>query len=155
MRSNISNFVSKAIVALAIIALTTFSTQTFAQANKAPKDKVMDKKVYTIDLIIQGKKNPKAVPDEIGFMNNKLKSKAMGEFGFSSPVAYTVTTDSSGTDVTITIEAEGKNSDEESLKWTGTITGEAIEGTTVITTKKGKVKKEFTYSGTLKVKVKK
>jgi hypothetical protein len=59
--------------------------------------------------------------------------------------------DSSASPKTITFQSLGKNPDEEEIKWDGTITDDAVEGTVVIT-KKGKTKKEYSFSGTLKEK---
>ena len=65
---------------------------------------------------------------------------------------YTVTVDSSASPKTITFQSESKNGDDEVLKWDGTITDEAIEGTAIITNKKGKTVHDYSFTGTLKAK---
>ena len=97
-----------------------------------------------------GKK--KSAPDEIGFANNKLKSKFFLEKKFAADV-YTVTVDSSSGDRTVTFDATLKNDGEEELVWNGTIKGTEVEGTAVLS-KKGKVKKEYSFAGSLKQKKK-
>ena len=55
---------------------------------------------------------------------------------------------------TFNFTAESVNGDKEKLAWTGSVTGEDIEGT-IILSKKEKVKKQWTFSGTQKSKKKK
>jgi uncharacterized protein (TIGR03067 family) len=141
---------------LFLVALVFASLSSFAQkkeaAPKKEKDKFLANKVFTIDLTeTGGKKTPKPESDEISFKGEKMSSKFMTqEYKFPSS-AYTVTVDSSASPKTITFQSLGKNPDEEEIKWDGTITDDAVEGTVVIT-KKGKTKKEYSFSGTLKEK---
>jgi hypothetical protein len=139
-----------------ITCLVLFCTYSFAQKN-APKkhDKVLDGKVYTIELTVQGgKKTPKPIADEISFKMDKFKSKAMAEESEFAASPYTVTIDSTATPMGISFEAETKNPDDEMLRWVGTITDQNIEGTATLS-KKGKTKKEYAFTGAMKEKKKK
>lgn len=128
----------------------TLSNSAFGQ-KKPPPDKLLAGKIYTIDLAAQGKKAGDPVPDELTFKSDKFTSKVMKTDEKFAPAAYTAELDTTdAANKVITFECESKNPDTELLKWTGTITGEDIEGTAVWTNKKGKTKKEYTFSGTLK-----
>ena len=89
--------------------------------------------------------------DEISFKSEKLNSKFMTAQNHFPAAAYTVTVDSSATPATISFVSEGKSSDGEDIKWEGTVTGDDIEGTATIS-KKGKTKKEYSYTGSVKAK---
>jgi hypothetical protein len=140
------------ILSLAVLMIAFFTVHTDAIAQKKEKDKFLANKVYTIDLTeTGGKKTPKPESDEISFKGDKMNSKYMStEYKFAA-AAYTVTVDSSSASKEITFSCLGKNPDGEEIKWDGTITDDAIEGTAVIS-KKGKTKKEYTFSGTQKEK---
>lgn len=136
---------------IAIVVFYVAST-TSVYAQKEAKDQILSGKVFTIELVAQGgKKEAKPESDEISFKADKFTSKLMKTENEFSSASYTVS-ESSGV---ITFEAESKNKSEDVLKWTGTITGEAVEGTAVWTTKKGKTKKEYNFTGSLKEKKKK
>lgn len=137
---------------LLALSVVFFSINSICAGQKKEKDKVLASKIYTIEIYeTGGKKASKHEQDEISFKNDKLNSKFIsGEYKFpASP--YTVSVDSSSSPHTITFESETKNQNEEELKWEGTITGEDIEGTAIIS-KKGKTKKEYYFLGNLKVK---
>jgi archaellum component FlaF (FlaF/FlaG flagellin family) len=140
------------ILSLSVLMIAFFSVNENAFAQKKEKDKVLANKVYTIDLTeTGGKKTPKPESDEISFKSDKLNSKYMTtEYKFPA-AAYTVTVDSSSAAKEITFSSLGKNQDDEEIKWDGTVTDDAIEGTAVIS-KKGKTKKEYSFTGTLKEK---
>ncbi len=128
--------------------LAAVSINLFAQ--KKEKDKVLVNKIYTIELTeTGGKKAGKPVSDEISFKDDKLKSKFMASENKFPASAYTVSVDSASNPKTITFQSDSKNPDGEELKCNGTITDEAIAGTAVIS-KKGKTKKEYSFSGNLK-----
>jgi hypothetical protein len=127
----------------------------FAQAQKKEKKaKVIDNQNYTVTLTEEASKKPtKPIADELSFKGDKLKSKALNEkynFGAGS---FTATIDSSNAEEPIiTFEAEMRGeTDDDIMNWKGTITGEDIEGTATWN-KRGKVKKEYSFSGTLKKK---
>lgn len=140
-------FSGKIICAFALLFTTTDSIL----AQKKEKDKELDKKVLLIELNEEGKK--KATPDELSFSNNKMKSKFFAEKGFAAE-AYTVTVDSTAEERTVTFESTQKNDADEELVWTGTVTEKEVEGTAVLS-KKGKIKKEYSFTGSVKQKGKK
>ncbi len=129
-------------------------SNAFAQ-KKAP-DKVLAGKIYAIELVAQGgKKEADPVPDEVSFKADKFVSKYMKLENQFNAAPYTVTVDSSNTDaIVISFEVESKNTDEELVKWSGTITGADIQGTALYTNKKGKTKKEYAFTGSIKGKKK-
>lgn len=130
--------------------LAAVSINLFAQ--KKEKDKVLANKIYTIELTeTGGKKAGKPVSDEISFKGDKLNSKFMASENKFPASAYTVSVDSASNPKTITFQSDSKNPDGEELKLNGTITDDAIEGTAVVS-KKGKTKKEYSFSGDLKAK---
>lgn len=138
-----------------VVCLLMFSNSASAQ-KKAP-DKLLANKTYTVELVEQGgKKAAEPEPDEINFKTDKFTSKMMKTEEQFAPSTYTASLDSANLESkVITFETEGKNPGGEILKWTGTITGEDVEGTAVWTNKKGKVKREYNFTGTLKGKKKK
>lgn len=141
---------------ITLLAIVVYMTATaFAQKGKekVEKDKVLDKKIFVIDLTETGKKKAKAEPDEISFANNKFKSKVMADEKFVADL-YIVTVDSSSGEKVVTFESTLKNDGGEELLWNGTVKGDDIEGTAVLS-KKGKTKKEYEFSGSLKQKKKK
>lgn len=140
-----------------IVCILTLATSAFAQ--KKVVDKVLGNKIYVIELTAQGgKKASEPEADEISFKADKFISKMMQtDFEFE-PALYQITVDSTNMvegKPTITFEAEIKNGGDEPMKWSGTVTGFDIEGTAVWSSKKGKVKKEYTFSGIQKGKKKK
>jgi|ERR1051325_2137917 hypothetical protein len=134
---------------LLIIALFASSITLFAQ--KKEKDKVLANKTYTVEFTETGAKKPKPVSDEISFKSNKLNSKFMMTEHHFQASDYTVSVDSTSDPKTITFSSNAANPDKETLKWDGTITEDAIEGTATITTKKGK-EVQYSFTGNLKEK---
>lgn len=137
---------------LSILAITFFSVNTGVLAQKKAKDKVLVNKVFIVEMAeTTGKKVGKKAADEISFKSEKLNSKFMTkETGFPAAL-YTVSdVDSSTTPPTITFISEGELNGE-NIKWQGTVTGNDIEGTAIIS-KKGKTKKEYAYTGAIKEK---
>ena len=146
---------------LSIVCVIALSNSVYAQKKEAPEKKVPDKllagKVFTIELTAQGgKKAADPEKDELSFKSDKFTSNLMKTNEQFMATPYTAVLDTSNAESkVITFEAESKNSGDEILKWAGTITGEEIEGTAVWTSKKGKIKKEYKFTGTLKGKKKK
>ena len=137
---------------LVVVAATT----VFAQKKK--EKSAIEGKIYDVTTFeIKGGKSGKSLPDQISFKTQKVKSKVISEKIDWAAVKYTVTSDSSHTESEgdavreINFEAEGTNDKEETLKWTGTISNYSIDGTITLS-KKGKTKKEFTFSGSEKAK---
>lgn len=164
MNGSKQNFTSKSykgfLCILSIVCLVILSNSVYAQKKEAAEKKVPDKllagKVFTIELTAQGgKKAADPEKDELSFKSDKFTSNLMktNEQFMASP--YTATIDTTADNKVISFDVESKNSGDEILKWSGTITGEDIEGTAVWTSKKGKIKKEYKFTGTLKGKKKK
>ena len=141
---------------IALFALLAFQTNGFAQKEKKIKDKELDTKIFNIQLSEKSekKKAPKPVDDEISFRGGKMKSKVMDEKFLTNPGMYTVTVDTTDGEKTVTFDFEAVNEHNEKLVWNGTVTGEDITGTIVLS-KKEKTKKEWEFTGTQKTKKKK
>ena len=147
-----STFLSLSMLATAVFLSAAGNV---ALAQKKVKDKVLAGKIYTVEMAeTTGKKVGKKDNDEISFKSEKLNSKFITTSVHFPAAPYIVTVDSTSTPPDITFTSEGKNTEGEDIKWEGVITGDDIEGTAVVS-KKGKVKREFSYTGTLKVKGKK
>ena len=151
-------------IRLTFVAFMLLSSASWAQKAKVVKDKLLDKKIFEIEINEDGAKKPKPVKDEMSFTGQKIKSKYMDEKFMLNSGVYTVEVDTSyvegeteGSQVmekTISFTAESVNGDKEKLAWSGSVTGEEIEGT-IILSKKDKVKKQWTFSGTQKTRKKK
>ena len=130
------------------IALSLMLSVAVAQSKKVVGP--LDKKVYACDITEEGKKKaPEPVKDELKFTGGKFQCKLLLDEGYQATI-YEATIDSSTTPYTTSFTAEAKGEKEgDYFKWDGTITEEAVEGTAAIF-KKGKQKKSFVYSGTLK-----
>ncbi len=134
----------KIISCLAVVLLLSTSGKIYSQK----KDKLLGEKNFDVELSEQGKKkNTETVKDQILFRADRLSSTyMMRQFTFTAS-SYNATVDSTlGTPV-ITFLSDSKNTDGDLLKWNGTVTGEVMEGTAVITDKKGKAKVSYTIKG--------
>ena len=136
--------------ALVTLCFVFLSSTSFSQV---VKDKLLEGKIYTVELSIKDAKKPKPEADELSFKSGKFNSKFMKTENKFTAAAYAVTVDSSSSEKMISFDCESKNPDGEILHWVGTINGEAIEGSATLS-KKEKVKKEYVFSGTLKTKKK-
>ena len=138
----------KIILYYSITALAFFlHSATYAQ--KKEKDKLLAGKVFEAEFTVQNKK-AKPVKDEIIFKSEKISVKFISEKTGFTDNPYTASVDSSSGSTVIRFESEGKNKDNEVIKWKGTVTKEIIGGTATITDKKGKIKTEYFFSGNLK-----
>jgi hypothetical protein len=138
-------------VAAMICCFLAYQT-SFAQ--KKEKDKLLAGKTFTIELTETEGKKPKTESDEIAFKGEKLSSKFMAAEHKFPAASYTASADSSEAGKEISFTAECTTTDKKNvLKWEGIVTGEEIEGT-VLWESKGKKKKEYTFTGTLKAKKK-
>ena len=144
---------------LSICVFFTVSNYANAQKKDAPEkkvkaapDKLLAGKIFTIEITATGgKKEADPESDEISFKGDKFTSNLMKKESQFKPAPYTASRDSSNAaGMVINFESEMTNPDNETLKWTGTITGDDIEGTATLTNKKGKVKKEYTFTGSKK-----
>lgn len=111
------------------------------------KDEVLNGKTFTILTLEGGKKITDPIVDELFFKSDKLKSKILAAENKFTPANYIVTTDHSS--LKLNFDCESKNANAELLHWVGTVTGEDIEGI-VTMYKKGKIKKQYAFAGTLK-----
>lgn len=146
-------FSSRGAIAVLMLMFSLSSSAAFAQ-KKEKKEKIIDNQTYTVTLTEEASKKPtKPLPDELSFKGEKLKSKALNEkYKFGSGNFTAVIDSSNIEEPIITFEAEMKGeTDDDVLNWKGTINGEDIEGTATWN-KRGKVKKEYSFSGTLKKK---
>ena len=129
-----------------VVVVFLFSPSDKVYAQK--KEKLLGEKQFDIELTEQGKKkNNEPVKDQILFRADKLSSAfMMREFTYTAS-PYTASVDSTSGSSIITFVSDSKNANGEMLKWNGTVTGETIEGTAVITDKKGKSKTTFSFTG--------
>ena len=132
-----------------VIALLTVNALL---AQKKQKDKVLNNKIYVVEFTETTAKKPKPVEDEISFKVEKLSSKFINLEKKLPPGPYLVEVDSSASPKAIHFTSESKSQDGEVVKWEGTIVEEAIEGTAVITNKKGKTTAEYSFIGNIKPK---
>jgi hypothetical protein len=115
------------------------------------KDKLLDGKTFQVTFTEQGKKKDAPAADEILFRLDKINSNYMLKENNFTASAYSATADStSGTSI-ISFSSDSKNADNDKLKWEGTVNGENIQGKATMTDKKGNIKKEYAFSGKLKV----
>jgi len=128
-------------------------------AQRRPKDKILDRKVFTITMELQIKKKkkkkvPEPIESELIFRSNKLGDTYLrhpdnGGFQKGDYVIYKK--EPILDEVRYLFEGINKNGKGMSLKWKGSVFGGQIEGTATVS-KKGKVKTEYIYSGALKEK---
>lgn len=119
-----------------------------------PKDKLLDKKEFSILMEHQEEKeNKRQEPfeDELSFRPNKAWSKVMqgADSGRFLRGDYAVRKEEVMGEYIYHFQIINKNAKGMSLKWEGKVFGDEIEGTAIIS-KKGKVKDEYTFSGSLK-----
>lgn len=121
------------------------------QSKKPPKDRLLDKKTFYTEIQESGKKKAVSLEDEVGFRSGKMGSKMMqAELGFLKGDYIIVNKTDVDGDLILQFEGINKNSKGQSLKWEGQVFGEAISGKATMS-KKGKIKKEYEFKGTLKV----
>ena len=134
---------------LFLSTLVLAGLNSFAQkAPKKEKDKVLVNKTYSVYFNETGTKKPsKPVEDEISFKTGKLNSKYINMQLHYPASAYTVTVDSSSSPVEVAFESESKSTEGDVLKIEGTVTDGSIEGTAVVTSKKGKMLNQYAFSG--------
>ncbi len=132
-------------LSLIIFCIVVKGSICFAQKN----ENVLSNKNYIVVVTeknVSGK--TETMNDVIQFKSGKVSSKFSNVNGFSVAI-YVVTIDSSASSKMIIFTAQTTNPDKEIMKWTGTISGEAIEGK-AICDHKGKSKHEYSFTGTLK-----
>lgn len=116
----------------------------------------LDGKTFSVSLYKEGKKTLYD-SDELKFNFEKFKSKYFANWGFTKTSKYQITSvDSTSSDSKIyQWTAELISDIKEKMTWSGTITGENVEGTAVMVNAKGEKTYSFTFTGKLKGKTKK
>ena len=147
-----SRNVSRLYVAMVMIFLVHSS---FAQ--RRPKDRILDRKVFVIEMELQAEKErnkEEPFEEELSFRNNKMSSKQMrmSDMGGFQMGEYVISEKEEvlGEEV-YHFQAINKNAKGMSLKWEGKVFGGQIEGTAIVS-KKGKIKEEYAFVGTMKEK---
>ena len=125
-------------------------------AQRRPKDKILDRKVFSISMEHLTVKKKKLIPfdEELTFRSNRLTTKhmRMSDAGGFQPGEYVITEKEEMLGEKIYhFQAINKNSKGMSLKWEGKVFGDQIEGKATVS-KKGKVKREFAFNGAIKQK---
>jgi hypothetical protein len=130
------------------------STASWAQ--KVAKDRILDRKTFkvTLQVVDAKKKQESVIEEEFSFRSNKLstlklKSSDMG--GFMAGDYQIYETVEMMDERLYRFEAINKNAKDMSLKFVGSVFGDKIEGTATVS-KNGKVKEQYTFTGTLKKK---
>ena len=144
------NYFVKYITAAVVVVVFLFSSTGNVYAQK--KEKLLGEKQFDAEMTVLGKKkNNEPAKDQILFRGAKLSSTfMMKELNFTAS-PYTATVDSSSGTPIITFVSDSKNANGDKLTWNGTVTGETMEGTAVMTDKKGKGKVEYSFTGQQKI----
>ncbi len=121
-------------VALSIVA--------FAGAPARAAQGALDGKTFVGESGEKGK--AKGDADEIVFANGTFRSKSCDAYGFTA-APYTTTQK----DGVVSFTAHGKSPKEGAMQWTGTVKGDALEGTAVWT-KAGQADIHYWVNGKLK-----
>lgn len=129
-----------------------------SQAQRRPKDKILDRKVFVINLsevvFKKKKKEVEPIESELSFRSNKLVARSMqspDNGGFQAGEYVIYEKEEILDEKRYKFEGINKNSKGMSLKWKGSVFGGQIKGTATVS-KKGKVKKEYKFTGALKQK---
>lgn len=141
----------------AIISMTlVLFVSTASWAQKVAKDRILDRKTFkvTLQVVDAKKKQESVIEEEFSFRSNKLstlklKSSDMG--GFMAGDYQIYETVEMMDERLYRFEAINKNAKDMSLKFVGSVFGDKIEGTATVS-KNGKVKEQYTFTGTLKKK---
>ena len=121
---------------------------------QAPKKLPLDGKKFTAEIMEEGKKKP-LDPDDLSFNMGKFKSALFVDWGYNKGGKYEVTKIDSTTTEGVKIYSwvvDLTNEGDEKLAWSGTVSGEDIEGTIELINKKGQTKKNYNFSGKMKKK---
>jgi hypothetical protein len=113
-----------------LLAVTLFSASAFA--------KNLDGKVFTIESAEKGKTNTEK--EDVDFTKGKFHSQACDRYGFEAG-SYTLNGDK--------FEADTTSAKEGKIHWSGTVSGDHIDGT-YLWSKSGQKPIEYWFKGTLK-----
>ena len=135
------------------ILLFSVLTEKTLYAQKKSKDKLLANKIYAAKFTEQGDRKNATIADwDITFRSDNITSVLLREVvGYATflPPSYTATIDSSSATKKITFAAESTNSDKDVLKWSGTVIDKTIEGTATLE-RKGEIKRQYSFLGTLR-----
>ena len=123
-------------IALAAVLALVWASAVVAQAG------ALDGKVFVGTMAEKGK--TKSDKDTFLFNEGKFRSVACDTYGFTE-TSYTAAVSGGAT----TFEAASTSPKEGTMKWKGTVKGDAIEGTAVWM-KKGQADAHYIFKGTLK-----
>lgn len=131
-----------------IIPLLLIATP-LAVVAQPPVKGPLDGKTFVVDLYKVGK-TKLYDHDDLKFNAGKFKSALFADWGFTKASKYQITVDSTSATKVYSWAVEAINDIKETMTWSGTITGEDIEGTTDLVNAKGETKYNFTFTGKLK-----
>lgn len=101
----------------------------------------LDGRTFVIDMREAGK--TESSKDTLTFAEGKFRSKGCDQYGFGD-ATYTVSNRGEG----VAFSASAQSETEGRMEWTGTVTGNGIEGTAVWT-KEGQAPITYQYSGSV------
>ncbi|HAP69514.1 MAG TPA: hypothetical protein DCR04_07275 [Flavobacteriales bacterium] len=127
-----------------------------AQAQKRPKDKLLDRAKFVVTMSDQSdkKKTQEPFEEELSFRNNRMSTRQMrtpdrGSFQMGDYAISKV--EKIMDDAVYHFQAINRSPKGISLKWEGKVMGSRIEGKATVS-KKGKIKEEYIFSGEKKEK---
>lgn len=130
-------YVASIIYVLIVFVLSVLSISMLAAAQEG----ALDGKTFSGEM---GEKGKKGDGDELIFKDGKFSSAACEKYGFGdAPYTATVSGD------TTTFEADTVSAKEGKMKWTGTVTGDKLDGT-VMWYKEGQAPVEYWFKTELK-----
>lgn len=146
---------SRIVRKVAVVAFMLVLVQV-AFAQKRPKDKLLDRKVFvvTMEEVSDKKKKEEPFEEELSFRTNKMSTiqmRSADRGGFMMGEYAISKVEKLGEDVVYQFQAINKNQKGMSLKWEGKVLVNQIEGKATVS-KNGKIKEEYTFSGALKEK---
>ena len=127
-----------------------------AQAQKRPKDKLLDRAKFVVTMSDQSdkKKTQEPFEEELSFRNNRMSTKQMrtpDRGGFQMGDYAISKVEKIMDDAVYHFQAINRNQKGMSMKWEGKVMAGIIEGKATVS-KKGKVKEEYTFSGEMEEK---
>jgi hypothetical protein len=126
-------------------------TGLFAQAKK--KVTPLDGKVYIVEIIKEGKKKPETSEDPFKFTNGKFKSTQFYDWGLDAGTFDCAYEDSTADVKVVKFTAEMKDKGNGDIAtFEGTVRNDSIQGTAAIKSKKGKLRDNYLFSGSVKQK---
>ena len=141
------------IKALFVSVLVTLLAAHHSIAQSRTKDRILDKKQFTISLMLKDdKRDAESIIDQLNFRSNKAWSdhlQSLSNGGFLRGDYAILSKEEVLGEYVYHFQIINKNAKGMSLKWDGRYFGGQVEGTAIIS-KRGKIKDEYTFSGSLK-----